>query len=576
MTIALYHFHVTQIKRSAGQSAIASAAYRSGEKLHSEYYGEDSDYTRKGGVICSEILLPPHALPEYAPAEWQDRGVLWNAVEENEKTKDSRLAREFVPALPIELNKEQWQQLLSDFINEQFVSDGMCADVAIHDPHPPGHNPHAHIMLTVRPLDENGKWQYKTEKEYLCIKDGEERGFTAAEFKAAQADGWEKQYQYKVGKKKVYMTPSAAEAQGYERVNKYPKSTKYGRQNPISERWNSEEQLVEWRKAWADVTNRYLEQYGHDARIDHRSHAERGLDEQPTVHEGVIARALEQKGIISDRCELNRQIKADNALLRELKAAVKKLMQAVKNTVPAIAEAMERLRSNILIFKYQLLHIGNGKHSIKQSLKVFRDEMAEYLAVTDKIKAKSKERKTLLTEKKETPVIHVLKHRDFAKRIAELTEDLEELRSEKAVLLQRMHFPEDATADSFKKEIRILEDGLKKLESSEAKYAAELDDALKQYAELQKEAEDFDPVELHDARLAIRTEHERDAAKRLQDAYGTKYDRTRMYDSKRSVSNMLGEEAEERSVTEKLRMLQQKQKQKQQQTKKPKHKDWER
>ncbi len=135
----------------------------------------------------------------------------------------------------------------------------MCADVAIHDPHPPGHNPHAHIMLTVRPLDEKGKWQYKTEEEYLCVRNGEEKGFTAAEFKAAQTEGWEKQYQYKIGRKKGYMTPSAAEVQGYERVSKYPKSTKYGRQNPISERWNSEEQLVLWRKAWADVTNLHLD-----------------------------------------------------------------------------------------------------------------------------------------------------------------------------------------------------------------------------------------------------------------------------------------------------------------------------
>lgn len=116
----------------------------------------------------------------------------------------------------------------------------------------------------------------------------------------------------------------------------------------------------------------------------------------------------------------------------------------------------------------------------------------------------------------------------------------------------------------------------KKIETSEAKYSAELDDVLKQYAELQKEAEDFDPVELHDARLAIRYEYELRATKRVQEAYGDKYDRTRMSDSKRSVSNLLGEEAVEQSVTEKLRMLQQKQKQKQQQTKKPKHKDWER
>ena len=126
-------------------------------------------------------------------------GTLWR---NQETAKDSRLAREFVAALPIELSREEQIQLLQDFIKEQFVADGMCADAAIHDPYPPGHNPHAHILLTVRPLDEKGKWQYKTEKEYLCVKDGEERGFTAAEFKQAQADGWEKQYQYKVGKRR--------------------------------------------------------------------------------------------------------------------------------------------------------------------------------------------------------------------------------------------------------------------------------------------------------------------------------------------------------------------------------------
>ena len=569
--MAIYHLEAKVVSRGNGRSAVAASAYLSCSNILNDYDGVRHDYTRKKGLVWQEVFLP-----EYAPAEWQDRGVLWNAVEENEKTKDSRLAREFVPALPIELTKEQWQELLSDFIENSFVADGMCADVAIHDPYPPGHNPHAHIMLTVRPLDENGKWQYKTEKEYLCIKDGGERGFTAAEFKAAQADGWEKQYQYKVGKKKVYMTPSAAEAQGYERVNKYPKSTKYGRQNPISERWNSEEQLVEWRKAWADVTNRYLEQYGHDARIDHRSHAERGLDEQPTVHEGVIARALEQKGIVSDRCELNRQIKADNALLRELKAVVKNLMQAVKNTLPAIAEAMERLRSNMLIFKYQLLHIGGGKQAISKSLKMYREDMAQYTALADKISKKSKERKAALDEKKATPVVHVLKHRDLAKRIAELTEDLEELRTEKAMLLRQFQFPEDATADMFRKEIRTLEDGLKKIEASEAKYAAELDNALKQYAELQEQAAEFDPVELYEARQEIRSEHERNATRRIQNAYGDKYDILRMYDSKRSVANLLNESAEERSLTERLRAKQKEKKQQQQIQRKPKHRDWER
>ena len=297
--MAIYHLEAKVVSRGTGRSAVAASAYLSCTNILNDYDGVRHDFTRKKGLVWREVFLP-----EYAPPEWKDRSVLWNAVEENEKTKDSRLAREFVPALPIELTPEQWQELLSDFIQTSFVAEGMCADVAIHDPYPPGHNPHAHIMLTVRPLDEQGNWQYKTEKEYLCVKDGEERGFTAAEFKAAQADGWEKQYPYKVGRKKVYMPPSEAEKQGLERASKHPKSTKFGRQNPISEHWNSEEQLVVWRKAWADVTNRYLERYGHDARIDHRSHAERGLTEQPTIHEGVAARAMEKKGIISDRCEL--------------------------------------------------------------------------------------------------------------------------------------------------------------------------------------------------------------------------------------------------------------------------------
>ena len=115
----------------------------------------------------------------------------------------------------------------------------MCADVAIHDTD--GHNPHAHILLTMRPLNEDGTWQYKTEKEYLCMKDGEERGFTAAEFKDAQLEGWEKQYLCRVGRKRVYMTPTAAAEHGYDRADKHPKSSRYGRQNPITARWNSED-----------------------------------------------------------------------------------------------------------------------------------------------------------------------------------------------------------------------------------------------------------------------------------------------------------------------------------------------
>ena len=539
--MAIYHLEAKVVGRGAGRSAVAASAYLSCSRLYNDYDGIQHDYTKKQGLVWQEVFLP-----EYAPQEWQDREKLWNAVEEVETAKDSRLAREFVVALPIELSREQQIELLQDFIREQFVSDGMCADAAIHDTD--GHNPHAHILLTVRPLDERGKWQYKTEKEYLCMRNGEERGFTAAEFKSAQNDGWEKQYPYKVGKKKVYMTPSAAEAQELVRADKHPKSTRYGRQNPIPERWNSEEQLTAWREAWADVSNRYLERAGRAERIDHRSNAARGLDEIPTIHEGVAAQALERKGIISDRCEINRHIRADNALLRELKAEIKKLAALVVRTVPAIAEGLEKLRSRVLIFCYQLSHIRNGKSHIQKSLAVWKPELERYTGLVQQIKEKSKERKTLVAEKKALPIYHVKRHKALAVRIAELTEDLEELRSEKALLFQKLEYAEDAGAEEFRKDIATMEAGLKKLEAQEQRYSAELDKALAEYAELKAQASDFDSVELYQARQVLRPAQEKAAERQLEETLQKKPSLIMLLSAKQEVSRLLGEDTEERQA----------------------------
>lgn len=546
--MAIYHLEAKVVSRGTGRSAVAASAYLSCSKILNDYDGVLHDYTRKKGLVWQEVFLP-----EFAPSEWKERGVLWNAVEENEKTKDSRLAREFVVALPIELSKAQWEKLLSDFISDTFVADGMCADVAIHDPSPPGHNPHAHIMLTVRPLDEKGNWQYKTQKEYLCVKNGEEQGFTADEFKTAQTEGWEKQYQYKVGHKKVYLPPSEAENHGYERASKHPKSTKFGRQNPIAERWNSEEQLVLWRAAWADVTNRHLETAGHEERIDHRSHADRGLTEQPTIHEGVVARALEKKGIVSDRCELNRQIKADNALLRELKAIVKKLMQAVKASVPALAEAMESLRANMVVFRYQIRYAGFGKHKLSESLNVLKPDLERYTLLVQQIKNKTKERKTLLAEKKATPFYQFVAHNDLAKQIAELTEDLEELKSEKTMLLSSFDCSEDTGIAEVKKSVAAMEENLKRLTKQEEKYAAELEDALKQFSELREQAKDVDSAELSEQRIALQGEKIQSATFKIKAAYGEKFDSLILFDSKRDISELLEEKTEVQSVREHLR-----------------------
>ena len=526
------------ISRGAGRSAVAASAYLSCSRMLNEYDGVQHDYTRKQGLVWQAVFLPP-----MAPLEWQDREKLWNAVEETEKTKDSRLAREFVAALPIELSRGQQVALLQEFVREQFVAEGMCADVAIHDTD--GHNPHAHILLTVRPLTEAGVWQYKTEKEYLCVKDGEERGFTAAEFKSAQAEGWEKQYQYKVDKKKVYMVPSQAEKHGDERASKYPKSTKYGRQNPISAHWNSEEQLLAWREAWAAAANRCLELAGHDSRIDHRSHAARGLEERPTIHEGVAAQALERRGILSDRCELNRQIKADNALLRELKAELKKLSDLVVHTVSAVAERLEKLRGRVLIFCYQLSHIRAGRERYQDALNVYRPQMARYTGLVRQIKDKSRERKVLLAEKKVLPARKIFKHKELASKIAELTEDLEELRSEKALLLKHLDYAEDAEAETFRKDISALEASLQKLEAQEQKYSVELETVLQEYAGVKAQSTGLDPVELYEARHAIRSGYEAAVNEKLEQAYGDKYSPLRWMEAKRAQAKLTNDSMEE-------------------------------
>lgn len=536
--MAIYHLEAKMVSRGAGRSAVAASAYLSCSRMLNEYDGVQHDYTRKQGLVWQAVFLPP-----MAPLEWQDREKLWNAVEETEKTKDSRLAREFVAALPIELSREQQTALLQDFVREQFVAEGMCADVAIHDSD--GHNPHAHILLTVRPLTEAGAWQYKTEKEYLCAKDGEERGFTATEFKAAQAGAWEKQYQYKVDKEKVYMAPSQAEKHGYERAGKYPKSTKYGRQNPISARWNSEEQLLAWREAWATAANRCLELAGHAERIDHRSHAARGLEERPTIHEGVAAQALERRGILSDRCELNRQIKADNALLRELKAELKKLSDLVVHTVSAVAARLEKLRGRVLIFCYQLSHIRAGRERYQDALHVYRPQMARYSGLVRQIKDKGRERKALLAEKKALPARKIFKHKELAARIAELTEDLEELRSEKALLLQQFEYDKDAGTEAFRKDIAAMEAGLQKLADQEQKYSAELDKALEEYAEAKAQAAGLDPVELYEARLAIRPGYEAAANEKLERAFGGKYSPLRWVDAKQAQIRLTNDSLEE-------------------------------
>ena len=195
--------------------------------------------------------------------------------------------------------------------------------------------------------------------------------------------------------------------------------------------------------------------------------------------------------------------------------------------------------------------------------------------MVQQIKEKSKERKALLAEKKETPFYQIPKLHDLTRRITELTEELEELKTEKEMLLRSLDCADDAGISDVKKEIATLESALKKLSEQEEKYTAELDEALKQYAELKEQAAGMDAAELMDARLAVREEKERSAVDKVKAAYGEKYDSMLMYDSKRDVANLLHEEAEARSIRERLRQRQQQQAQ-QKQNKKKNRDSWER
>lgn len=316
--MAIYHCSIKIISRGKGKSAVAAAAYRAGEKITNGFDGETHDYTRKGGVIHTEILLPDHA-----PAAYTDRAVLWNAVEKIEKAKNAQLARELELALPRELTREQGISLVREYVKHNFVTAGMCADIAVHDTG--GGNPHAHVMLTMRPIEQGGAWGAKQKKEYILDRDGN------------------KIYDRKKRQYKCRSVPATD--------------------------WNEQTKAEEWRAAWAEICNQVLEQNGYAERIDHRSYERQGIDQIPTVHLGVAASAMEKRGIRTERGDLNREIEVTNQKLRQLKARISKLQKWLKeeqaNTEPpTLADYIQ----GILTRKAQA-----GKSGYSQSLYNLKD-----------------------------------------------------------------------------------------------------------------------------------------------------------------------------------------------------------
>ena len=283
------HFNIKITQRSKGNSAVAGAAYQAGEKLFSEYDQKTKNYTCKKEVVYTEIMLPPNAPPEYA-----DRATLWNSVEEIEKQWNSQLARRFVAALPREVPMELLPQMVKEYCEEQFVSKGMCCDFAIHDPDPPGHNPHCHFMLTMRAIDENGKWMPKSRKVYDLDENGERIKLPSGRWKSHKEDTVD---------------------------------------------WNDQKYCEIWRHEWEVIQNRYLEANDRPERVDLRSYARQGLDIVPTVHEGAAVQQMGKRGIQTNIGNLNREIRAANSLMK----SIRQLIQNLKGWITELGEKRKEL-----------------------------------------------------------------------------------------------------------------------------------------------------------------------------------------------------------------------------------------
>ena len=341
--MAIYHLSIKIISRGKGKSAVAASAYRSGEKIKNEYDGIVHDFTRKGGIAHTEILLPQNA-----PQEFSDRGTLWNSVEKIEKSKNSQLAREIEVALPQELDREKQINLVREYVKENFVNVGMCADIALHDKN--DGNPHAHILLTMRPFNEDTTWGAKSKKEYILDENGEKVKLKNGNYKTRKI-------------------------------------------NTVD--WNEQEKAEEWRKAWADITNKYLEENNIQEKVDHRSYQRQGIEQIPTIHLGVSASQMEKKGITTDRGNINREIKHQNAILREISRRIKALLNWIRGI--GKEEAENENTKSTLPPKENLLSIFENR--IRKNADKNNADLEKYIESYEYLKEKSI---TSLSELKES------------------------------------------------------------------------------------------------------------------------------------------------------------------------------
>ena len=290
---------------------------------------------------------------------------------------------------------------------------------------------------------------------------------------------------------------------------------------------------------------------GSAERVDHRSHADRGLDEQPTIHEGVAAHAMEKKGIISARCELNRQIKADNALLRELKDLVAMLTELVADTASSITDQLTKLREKLIVICYQIKAIISSRDTRTATIQAIQPKLKRYNELTQQIRQKTKACKALVAEQKNTSKLNRIKQHDLSRQITTLTEEIEELRSEKENLLLDLGCEDDSGVKAVQSEITAMEASLHKLDEQKEQYSVELDETLQQYKQLQSQAEAEDQQK-------IRTDAAAAASARLQQAYGKHYNAQLARESQQDVAAWLDESTQPASIREFLKRAEKK------------------
>lgn len=514
--MAIYHLSVKIIGRSSGRSAVAAAAYRSGECITNDWDGVTHDFRKKNWIEFTEILLPDHA-----PENFKDRKTLWNAVEAAEKSKSAQLAREFELALPKELPHERQVDLIEKFVKEELVSKGMCVDIAIHNPpktndrHQPidaygkiTHdiekmqflNPHAHVMCTMRPLGPDGKWEAKSQAEYLCRRGQEEQAMISQEYAAKKQLGWKKQYQYQTeDKKKVWLSAEEGCELGLKRLSKQPKTTRYGRKNPTIEFWNSEERVPAWRKAWEKAVNESLEKIGSEERVDARSYEAQKLERLPTIHLGVAAVNLEKRanreekeGIPvqfikrSDIGNLNRKIHRYNRMLESVGKEIQVLMIFAEDIKKQIYLAFLTLKNHMTINEGRQKEIQKHKIETDQERIGLSGRIEYYETESTRIQKKVEE----LRQKKQV-ITEQLRHINYVlhyRKISELKRKLKIIEQNESVLkdyLNRVQknseFETSAILNAAKKQVSELELNLEEILKTQKNLNMEQRNLIEEY-----------------------------------------------------------------------------------------------